>query len=261
MKNIFTILFLLACFSITAQDLIQKNNGEEISCKVIEITPELVKFKKTAITDSPIYSMYKSDVHMITFSDGYKEIFEHSNEDNPDAESNFFIDNRDSTKYQTVKIGKQVWFAENLSYETENSWCYKNKPNFCEKFGRLYTYEDALEACPDGWHLSSDEEWKELEIHLGMFDKVDEFGWRGNTPGQGRLLKNGGGSGFNAEFGGGRIDKAFWNVEVEAYFWTSSQYKQYKDYAWIRLLNARASIKREYKAINDGLSVRCIKDK
>lgn len=58
--------------------------------------------------------------------------------------------------------------AENLNYNSENSFCYDELKSNCDKYGRLYIWEIAKNVCPDGWHLPSDREWKILEINLGM---------------------------------------------------------------------------------------------
>jgi len=68
-------------------------------------------------------------------------------------------DERDGKTYKTVNIGGHVWMAENLNYETDSgSWCDEN----CDKYGRLYDYYAGKNACPVGWHVSSDGEWQDL---------------------------------------------------------------------------------------------------
>ena len=68
------------------------------------------------------------------------------------------IDARDNQTYQTVTLGDQTWLAQDLNYETDNSWCYDDDPENCDTYGRLYDWEAARTACPAGWHLGSDEE-------------------------------------------------------------------------------------------------------
>jgi len=59
-------------------DNIILKNGEEISAKVIEITPDYIKYKKCTNQDGPTISIYKHEVLMLIYYDGSKEIFNKS---------------------------------------------------------------------------------------------------------------------------------------------------------------------------------------
>ena len=74
-----------------------------------------------------------------------------------------FTDPRDGQEYSIVEIGNLSWFASNLNYKIEGSYCFENDDKNCDIYGRLYKWEVALNACPQGWHLSTDFEWQELE--------------------------------------------------------------------------------------------------
>lgn len=113
-----------------------------------------------------------------------------------------------------------------------------------------------MNSCPDGWHLPSDEEWKKLEVELGMKTGADERGWRGTRPGQGFLLKRGGGTNFDAKLAGYSFWKSFDKIDTRGYFWTSTN--DSKNLYWIRELSSFASVKRDSKESLYGLSVRCI---
>ena len=81
-----------------------------------------------------------------------------------DKQFGSFTDPRDGKTYKTVKIGNQVWMAENLNYDAgSGSWCYED----CSQYGRLYNWETAKGVAPQGWHLPSKSEFETLLNNLG----------------------------------------------------------------------------------------------
>jgi len=144
-----------------------------------------------------------------------------------------FTDPRDGQTYDIVNIGGQVWFAENLNFEVPNSWWYENDSVNGNVYGRLYTWEAALEACPPGWHVPTDEEWKDLEMFLGMSQsQADGTGLRGTDEGTKLKSTSGwisGGNGtnivgFNAiPAGRGDDGEAFERLGSDGYWWTSTE--------------------------------------
>jgi len=178
---------------------------------------------------------------------------------------NTFIDKRDGHVYKTVIIGDQTWMAENLAYlptvstpdQTSPSephhYVYnyfgnnvnESKSANYQNYGVLYNYTAALNVCPSGWHLPEDEEWKQLEIFLGMSPSDADFdGLRGT--GQGYKLKstygwNGGGngsnsSGFNGLPGGVCSDNGFYLMGNFGFWWSSTLFPQGNTCAYGRFL-------------------------
>jgi uncharacterized protein (TIGR02145 family) len=181
--------------------------------------------------------------------------------------SGTFTDPRDGQTYNTIEIGSQTWFAENLNYETSNSWWYDNSSANGDIYGRLYTWDAALTACPSGWHLPSDDEWCTLTQYIDPTVNCNATGYSGTDAGYkmkstSGWYSNGNGSnayGYSALPGGYRDGNGnFTSIEETAYFWSSTGSGAY---AWSRSLDYdddKVSRYRNYQ--EDGFSVRCVKD-
>ena len=131
--------------------------------------------------------------------------------------SDQFLTDIDGNQYRIIQIGSQTWMAENLAVTRDkdgnplNTYCYMDKDDKCEEFGRLYPWEEALKASPSGWRLPTSGDWKQLEIELGMDpDEAKTFGWRGTD--QGAQLKEGGSSGFDVLLSGYKDGTVLWDA-------------------------------------------------
>lgn len=82
----------------------------------------------------------------------------------------WFVDTRDSSYYLTRKIGNQWWFCNDARYKVGGSKVYNDDESNAKKYGRLYTWSMAKQACPSGWRVPSKQDWEELERNLGMTD-------------------------------------------------------------------------------------------
>ncbi|MCK4676495.1 MAG: PKD domain-containing protein, partial [Bacteroidales bacterium] len=183
-----------------------------------------------------------------------------------------FTDPRDNQTYSIVTIGSQTWFAENLNFETSNSWWYDNSSANGDVYGRLYTHNAATTACPGGWHLPSDIEWKTLEMYLGMSQsEADQTDFRGTD--EGKKLKstsawpsgdNGTDEvGFTALPGGYRnaINGSFMILNSYGSWWTSTEYGTNQEGGWRRFMESgNDKVARGGYNKDHGFSVRCIRD-
>jgi len=180
-----------------------------------------------------------------------------------------FLDPRNGQNYDIVTIGEQTWFAENLNYESENSWCFKDNASNCNVYGRIYKWQEALIVCPTGWHLPHDEEWKILEMYLGMSQsEADGINERGTD--EGKKLKstsgwyqNGNGTdavGFKALPGGWSYpDGSAGGLTTYGIWWTAGEKNAQQ--AWTHGLKYdHDKIVRMYYDKGCRYYVRCVRD-
>jgi len=173
----------------------------------------------------------------------------------------YFIDPRDDKIYKIVKIGDQVWMAENLNYECEGSRCYDNDPSNAEEYGRLYDWETAMKACPPGWHIPSKEGWRTLVDYAGGFETSGnklkaKSGW---------FFKNGTDDyGFSALPGGAICgDRTDFKTNLIGMWWGSTSCTEpgsynYAYYHWMSGENDKSQW--EYHPKSWFHSVRCVQN-
>ncbi|MDD4062404.1 MAG: FISUMP domain-containing protein [Candidatus Pacebacteria bacterium] len=176
-------------------------------------------------------------------------------------------DARDGQVYPTIIVNGTRWMAQNLNYNVSGSGCSPDNPSNCESgdpYGRLYTYDQAMSACPIGWRLPSDEDWKSLELAIGMdYRAVNNTGWRGTNEGSklsAHVLNGTNSSGFNGLLGGHRsTGGVFYSLGAYGFWWSSTPSS---GNAWFRYLySSYSTVYRN--AINQGygFSVRCLRVK
>jgi len=182
-----------------------------------------------------------------------------------------FTDARDGKRYKMVKIGTQTWMAENLNYNTSGSKCYDDKLQNCEKYGKLYDWLTAKNACPSGWHLPSNDEWDILYRYADGTGGTDgpyesetagrylkaKSGWNDyeEKPGNGEDK-----FGFAALPGGsGYSYGVFYDIGYDGYWWSSNEHTNYNAYSR-RIYYYNDYAIWYYGDRNFLHSVRCVKD-
>lgn len=202
----------------------------------------------------------------------------------------------DGNIYKTVKIGNQWWMAENLKVSrysdgsvlpfvqdpvvgwatSSDAYCiYSNAQSVT---GFLYNWNavsNPAKLAPIGWHIPTDEEWKQLELQLGMSDgQANGTGWRGSVEGEKLKMEGNSGwvfyenvwntneSGFAAEagscmlFNGKSGDPG---LQYNGFWWSASEHSSTD--SWYRHMDYKERrVFRFYGQKKYGFSVRCIKD-
>jgi len=191
-------------------------------------------------------------------------------------------DSRDGQVYKTVVIGSQTWMAQNLNYRNSNGStdtvgvCYNNSTDSCTKYGRLYTWAEAMGLssayntsswggndvghqgiCPTGWHVPSDAEWTMLTdttLNSGTAGTIlkSTSGWSFSGNGTDSL-------GFRALPAGVAYGGSPYSLGDNASFWSASGNNGTS--AWYREIGySGADVGRHYNNKTNGFSLRCTKD-
>src|ERR1051326_1265322 len=153
----------------------------------------------------------------------------------------------------------KIWMTENLKINIPGSYCYEDKIENCDRYGRLYTWTSAIQGCRalgEGWRLPTNKEWQQMASSFG--------GVWGDSKDSGRTaysaLRYGGKAGFNALFGGSRDpDSVYRRLEAHGFYWTATGTDTAT--AWFYNFGKNGQMLNRHEGEKQrAASVRCIKD-
>lgn len=191
-----------------------------------------------------------------------------------------FTDQRDGKTYEIAKFGNNTWMLNNLNFDTQNSISLED----ILLTGNYYSWADAQNACPSGWHIPTDEEWIELEKYIGV--GIDDWYIFSQKRGSGEFSKLSSRIGYSLfdglenntainELGFSAYPCGYFENDTQiipqdfglaAYFWSSSEKDNFDgiyhgSYIFTNEVKTNNVYSvRMYKPKNILLPVRCVKD-
>ena len=212
----------------------------------------------------------------------------HPAEDEFVGPSGVFTDSRDSHEYKWVRIGNQIWMAENLAYLPSVNSQYEGSTtepryyvyNYSDtdvnaaksqvefnNYGVLYNWAAASSLCPKGWHIPTQDEWEQLALTVQAQHTVcSKTG--DNWSSVGKYLKTTAGwsvGNGTDEYGFGAIPGGWrntYNCDFKGnsgFWWSATQTSDSKvvtkSMSW-----AGYYLSQDNRTKDFGLSIRCIKN-
>lgn len=264
------------------RDLAGRSRGENVA--MIRASAA-ARSAAVAVPDTLVYSIgdriFLRDTISDTIRTGMGRYFDTTW--NPAIAYGYLKDARDGNVYRTVKVGTQIWMAQNLAFKRDTSWRYRDSLELERRYGRLYQWSAAMDTsgkfntdvaeielpwrgvCPAGWHIPSDAEWSVLvnavdSARSGTLLKAQEFALAGSATKPSDSL------GFRVMPGG----QAYWKEDgvyryvytafgTNTYFWSASEMTTIR--SWGRSFGS--SIDNSTRSLylkTNGHSVRCLKD-
>ena len=181
-------------------------------------------------------------------------------------EKGVFTDERDGKAYATVTYSIKskdstitvTWMAQNLNFQMPESVCFNNDPKNCVNSGRLYTWKGAMQACPVGWSLPSDNDWYQL---VELFGGINQAGR--HLKAKKKVWPEGKGTNkaiFNGLPTGSADSNGFYNSNA-GFFWSStigtvaeSEASDWSFVAWSK------AMRHWQGGLGIGNAVRCVKN-
>ena len=159
-----------------------------------------------------------------------------------------FTDSRNGKSYAVLLQGKKLWMTENLAYDFPqkgekgnandtlvSSNCYLEDQKFCKEFGRYYTWMETKKACPSGWHLPGDAEWRDFQ------KEPENVNWK------------------QIGRGGCHNWDSYCDFDNTAFYWSASTVRKGTARGWEFRKSSRI-VNREDQDQKMGMYVRCVMD-
>lgn len=152
--------------------------------KVLDIISD-----ETAAEERPPMQTFPVDVISVNFGDSAETHLDSKirpSETGPAPDFSDLVEIKEPLTYaDTVELNGLVWTNFNLDVQVSltdsahlKRWCYNDDSTYCEKYGRLYTLEEALQVCRNGWHLPTSDEWMEsIGYGYDAYVKFSAKGW------------------------------------------------------------------------------------
>ena len=145
-------------------------------------------------------------------------------------------DKRDGRTYSVEIKGEKAWMKNNLSFSLSTpKQCLLEDEGNCKKFGRFYSHKEASKACPNGWHLPDDGEWRDYQKDQSKLD------WN------------------NLGKGGCKDWDGYCEGDNTGHYWSASKVKKNTARSW-EFRSMAHSINRTDESLSKGLYVRCVAD-
>ena len=252
-KGKYFLLLLLPFLGYGLYQLLQSNRNEIVPANRPEIVEKQqldTKRNREAVLDATPKGSQSSNLETPT---------------DLNANAGTFTDVRDGQAYQWVRLkdGKR-WMAKNLNYQMPNTWCYEDNQESCKQYGRLYTWQAANDACPNGWRLPTDDEWWKMASYYGKaynaYQGQEKVEGKDDGEVAYKALVQGGETGFIALFGGSHSSSEGFNYLGDlGCYWSSSENSESNALGYYFYIHSRALARDSYHKTL-GFSCRCLQD-
>lgn len=182
--------------------------------------------------DAELVSLEHSDAVMIRCVSA-RDFYAEKGVDRKDM---MLTDARDGKKYKVEEKNNKFWMRTNLAFElTSAAQCFMEDTSYCVKFGRFYKHPEALKACPEGWRLPDDKDWREFQKDRASLD------WD------------------NLGQGGCHDWDEYCDAVTTGHYWSAASIVKGTGRSW-EFRRAVRSINRTDESDQKGLYVRCVAD-